>query len=162
MYRTLQIDTLEARALPSATMSAIPTAHAQVQHATAQPHSISGEASGHYSTSAPVSGSGSVFSFSGAGKVAGLGHVQVMGSVTAVGAGRGHAQGVITISSSTGSYMIEVTGPQQRAFAMLPTNFHYHVLQSTGVVQGFSGGHGSLTLNLVGGSMQSRFQMLFH
>jgi hypothetical protein len=165
MYRTLSIDVLEARALPSHAIATLPLAIAAVSHA-AQPDSLSGHASGSYSTSVPGPDAGSVYMFSGTGNVARLGKVQVSGSIMGVGDQKhGHAQGLITFSGDKGSITLAVTGPKQHFFAPLPTQFQYHVYGGVGVGQALNV-QGKLTINLVGvappAGSNDRFQLSFH
>jgi hypothetical protein len=166
MYRTLTIDVLEARALPSHAISTVPLAIAAVSHAAPPSQSLSGHASGNFSTSVPAGDAGSVYTFSGTGNIAKLGKIQVFGSIMAVGDEmHGHAQGTITFSGDKGSLTLAVTGPKQHFFAPLPTKFQYHVYGGTGVGQALQV-QGTLTINLVGlappAGSRDRFQMTMH
>ena len=168
MYRSLRIDVLEARALPSLVLGqtpapvptggevAVPTMMAAHQALPlSQP---TGHIAGTY-TRAMTLDAGSEYSFTGAGHTLHLGATTVTGTVDTVGSVRaGHATGTFTITGANGSVTIQVTGPAQHFFAPLPHHFRYHVISGTGVDQNV---HSQGTL-LLGTTSSGDFHMTIH
>ena len=165
MYRSLQIDVLEARALPSlAPGLAVPAVDPGGPMAAPQP--VAGHITGGYSSILPPGiDAGVQFTFLGAGHVAHLGHVTMNGTINGVGSAQtGHATGTLTLTSSVnGSVTIEVTGPVQKFFSPMPHNFHYQVVGGTGNDANL---HGSGTLTIKFASLDppasGGFKMTLH
>jgi hypothetical protein len=79
---------------------------------------------------------GEEYSFTGEADLARLGQVNVSGSVHGLGnIVTGHATGTLTFTNASGSVTIELTGPSQRGFSPLPTQFQYTVVGGTGAYQ---------------------------
>ena len=146
MYRSLHIDVLEARALPSL-MPGLTVPAINPGGPMDSPQPVAGHVTGGYSSTIPGTDVGLQYTFLGAGHVAHLGHVTVNGTINGVGnVAQGHATGTLTfISAVNGSVTIEVTGPMQKSFAALPHHFQYQVVSGTGNDANL---HGSGTLSL--------------
>ena len=143
MFRSLRIDVLEGRALPSLILGqtpqpvppggevAVPTM--MYSHPAAILSQPTGHLAGTYTKTISID-AGSEYSFTGAGHTLHLGATTVTGTIDTVGSIRtGHATGTLTIMGANGSITMEVTGPQQHSLAHLPRLFHYHVVSGTGV-----------------------------
>lgn len=80
------------------------------------------------------------------GSLSGLGQVMVTGDLFSTGFTRtGHASGELFLRGAGGTVTLDVTGPQQGAFAALPQQFHYTVESGTG---SFAHLHASGALNV--------------
>ena len=145
MFRSLKIDVLEARALPSLilgqTPQPVPTggevAVPTMMYSHPAPHlsQPTGHLAGTYTKTISID-AGSEYSFTGAGHTLHLGATTVTGTINTVGSVHGgHATGTFTITGANGSITLEVTGPPQRFFAPLPHHFRYQVISGTGVDQ---------------------------
>jgi hypothetical protein len=143
MQRSLRIDVLEGRALPSLILGqtpppaptsgevAVPTM--MYSHPAAILSQPTGHLAGTYTRTISVD-SGSEYSFTGAGHTLHLGATTVTGTIDTVGSVRaGHATGTLTITGANGSLTLQVTGPAQHFFARLPHEFRYQVISGTGV-----------------------------
>jgi hypothetical protein len=76
---------------------------------------------------------GLVYHFQGAGKLVGLGDVEVGGTLHGVGyVHHGHAYGTLTFFNVWGSVTVEVTGPDQHGFALPTGQFNFQVISRTG------------------------------
>ena len=148
MYRSLQIDILEARAVPSLIpgltvppMIAVPPIELA--------HPAHGHVTGSYTSGMHGVDAGLQDNFTGTGHIARLGDVTATGMIDGVGdAALGHATGTLTFASPKGSLTIDVTGPAQKMFSPLPQHFHYHVVSGTGV-DAHVRGTGTLSLNFL-------------
>ena len=168
MFRSLRIDVLEARALPSLMLGqapqpvppggevAVPTVMAS--HPAAILSQPTGHLAGTYTKTISID-AGSEYSFTGAGHTLHLGATTVTGTVDTVGSiHAGHATGTFTITGANGSLTIQVTGPVQHFFAPLPHHFRYHVISGTGVDQNV---HSQGTL-LLGTTSTGDFHITIH
>jgi hypothetical protein len=152
--RSLRLEQLAARILPSAAplVAPPPSAHALVSDALpAVHHPLAGHGSGGYTTAPIIPDVGITYNLQGKAKLATLGDVSVTGSVHTTGffglLPKGHAGGELTFSNGKGSVTIELTGPPQGGFSPLPRKFDYKVVSGTGAYAHLSD-HGSLTLVL--------------
>ena len=133
MYRSLHIDILEARALPSLAPGLtvppmVPVPPIELAHPA------HGHVNGSYSSAIHGIDAGVTYTFNGTGHITRLGNVTATGTINGVGdALQGHANGTLTFTSAKGSITIEVTGPAQKMFSPLPQHFHYQVVSGTGV-----------------------------
>jgi hypothetical protein len=93
---------------------------------------------------------GAVFALHGAADLAGLGQVNVTGTIHGVGMlAQGHATGTLTIANAHGTVTLSLVGPVQSGFSALPGQFHFKVVGSTGQYRGLVD-EGNLTLELSG------------
>jgi hypothetical protein len=168
MYRSLRIDVLEGRALPSLILGqtpppvptggevAIPTV--MVAHDALPLSQPTGHIAGTYTKSVSID-AGSEYSFTGAGHTLHLGATNVTGTIDTVGSIRaGHATGTFTITGANGSVTLQVTGPLQHSFAHIPRQFRYEVISGTGVDQNV---HSRGTL-VLGTTANGDFHMTIH
>lgn len=134
----LQLEQLGARDLPSATaLLAVPVptteilavAHSSVQTPTGVGH-------GNYVVNLVQSGMGKTYQLKGTVKLDGIGVFTVKGSIHTVGyVNQGEASGLLTFANSRGSFTLQVVGPEQAAFAVLPAQFSYQILAGTKAYQ---------------------------
>jgi hypothetical protein len=133
-----QVEELGQRVLPSA-VALMPPKAAPALAAPLPPqlkHPLSGRGSGVFSTDLIPSEAGTVFHLRGSATLAGMGPVEVLGSVTSVGfIQTGRASGMLTLFGNGGSVTVELQGPVQPAFSPLPHYFHYHVTGGIGAFQ---------------------------
>jgi len=148
MYRSLHIDHLEARALPSlAPGHAVPISNPGGPIELTHP--AHGHVTGSYTSGMHGVDAGVQDNFTGTGHITRLGNVTATGMIDGVGdAAQGHAMGTLTFTSAKGSLTIDVTGPVQKMFSPLPQHFHYHVISGTGV-DAHVRGTGTLSLNFL-------------
>lgn len=91
---------------------------------------------------------GVVYALKGSADLAGLGRVNVTGTLHGVGMiAQGQASGTLTINNAHGSVTVSMVGPIQPGFSPLPQHFHFKVVGSSGEYQGLESA-GSLTLEL--------------
>jgi hypothetical protein len=110
---------------------------------------ISGSAHGHYDESSVVPDAGKTVTFSGAGRVGGLGQVQFTGHFGTPGfITSGHATGTLVLSNARGTVTLALEGPTQPGFSAPPSTFAYTIVRGTGAYAARHG-HGTLTMSLV-------------
>src|SRR5262249_22895510 len=81
------------------------------------------------------------YELKGSGALAGQGAVSVSGWLRSVGSIRwGHAEGVLRVTGPHGSVILDVSGPEQGAFAGLPGHLHFIVRSGTGEYWGLHAG----------------------
>jgi hypothetical protein len=156
----LALEELDSRALPGAVLPAptiggvFATAPSAVPLAAAAPvvasHPLAGQGQGTFTN--PVTPGAltinalTTYNLSGTANLAGMGVVNVTGTVHAVGfVLSGQATGQITFSNSRGSVTIQLTGPVQPGNTGLPTTFAYSVVAHTGAFATLAD-HGTLGL----------------
>jgi hypothetical protein len=96
---------------------------------------LDGALSGHLTAAPGVNPGdvGALFEVSGAGTLAGEGQVSVSGWLRGTGMIQGgHATGVLTITGPRGTLTVDLRGPGQDAFTMLPGQFSLVVRSGTG------------------------------
>ena len=148
MYRSLHIDVLEARALPSLTPGLTVPPMVSVPPIELA-HPAHGHLTGQYSSTMQGVDAGLQYTFNGTGHITRLGNVTATGTIEGVGdALKAHANGALTFTSARGSITIEVTGPAQSMFSPLPQHFHYQVVSATGV-DAHVRGTGTLSLHFL-------------
>jgi hypothetical protein len=153
--RTLQLEELGTRILPSATplpltgpVGSVPSVSPISLPPINFPGPLSGHGQGEYSYKLILSGAGPQYKLEGTAHLAGLGKVDVSGSLHGVGfIVNGHAGGELTFTNKEGSLTVDLTGPEQRAFSSLPDQFSYQIVSGTGAYA-HKMGQGSLNLTL--------------
>ncbi|HEY2157031.1 MAG TPA: hypothetical protein VGH33_15490 [Isosphaeraceae bacterium] len=111
--------------------------------------SLSGSVHGHYTESSVVPDAGKTVSFSGAGRVGGLGQVNFSGHFGTPGfIASGHATGTLVLSNGRGTVTLALEGPTQPGFSAPPSAFSYTIVKGTGAYAR-SHGSGVLTIGLV-------------
>ncbi len=148
--RPLMLEELGARVLLSATPlpSTVPLA-ATALHATQQPplHVLSGQGEGTFSAQTTHPDVGAEYRFSGEGYFAGLGQVDIRGTVNAAGfLAHGHATGTLTLTNELVSVTLTLAGPDQPGFSNLAERFSYRAVGRTGA--GHLSNQGTLFLRL--------------
>ncbi len=110
---------------------------------------LGGSVHGHYDESSVVPDAGRAVSFSGAGRVSGLGQVQFTGHFGTPGfISSGHATGTLVLSNGRGTVTLSLVGPTQPGFSAPPSTFAYTIVSGTGS-HAARHGHGTLTMSLV-------------
>ncbi len=99
-----------------------------------QIHHVFGTVSGTYSSPSFFGiDDGVTNTFQGQGNLPLLGQVQFQGTLQGLGnIAFGQANGEITLSNSLGSLTLELVGPNQKSFALLPQDFQFSVVSGTG------------------------------
>jgi hypothetical protein len=138
----LRVEELGARIVPSATAPVVkpPAATAAiVPTAATSPAPVkpiaaaAWEGHGRYTIATLKAGAGKTYTFQGSAAIGKLGYFAISGTITTVGNVRtGHATGRLTISSRSGTLVINLTGPTQTKFAAMPPKFTYTVVSATG------------------------------
>ena len=138
--RSLRLEELGSRVLPSASPLPAPPAPPQALAAPDFQAGLHGQGRGTYQTDAIISGAGRDYRLHGAADLAGLGRFALSGDAHAVGfIQRGHAGGELTFSNDRGSVTLALEGPEQPAFSPLPQTFSYRVTGATGGYAGLGG-----------------------
>ena len=121
-----------------------PTHHSQSHHhhpaipGAAHPQSKHPEVqSGIYVCDLQDGSTSTGFHFVGTNWVAGLGRVDVLATVVGVGFDAGTASGQATFSNAFGSVTVNLNGPIQAALSVIPGQFQYQVVSSTGAFNAF-------------------------
>jgi hypothetical protein len=132
-----QLEELGSRILPSGIAHApspeLPAALVASPMPPQLKHPLAGHGSGAYSTDLIPTDAGTVYHLHGSANLAGLGQVEILGSVTAVGfTTMGRASGRLTLFGNGGSVTVQLLGPEQPGFSRLPHYFHYNVVSGTG------------------------------
>ncbi|MDQ2733288.1 MAG: hypothetical protein M3Y56_16685 [Armatimonadota bacterium] len=105
---------------------------------------LSGAVTGTYTIQQTIPDVGATYMLTGMGTVAPLGQVQVAGSFRTPGnIATGTATGQLTLTGSSGTTTLTLTGPQQAGFSPPPSAFHYTVTGTTG--SGATGTNSALT-----------------
>jgi hypothetical protein len=145
--RTLvEVEQLGDRVLPSTAALPLPVPPAAA--AVTAHHALAGHGQGTYTGDQVVCGAGQQYHLQGSANLAGLGRVNVGGSVHGVGfIQNGNAGGTLTFTNARGSVTVQLQGPEQPGFSPLPEEFHYRVVGSTGAYKGLAA-QGSLQLVL--------------
>jgi hypothetical protein len=142
----LNVEGLDARMMPSATIGPV-----AVQGGPLAAPTLSGNARGHFQASPGNPDVGRTTTLSGAGDLAGMGHVTIAGSLTGIGnIASGHAGGTLTLTGAGGTVTLTLTGPTQAGPGALPSKFSYQVTGGTGSFSSLHSG-GAIYLNLSGG-----------
>jgi hypothetical protein len=116
-------------------------------HVTHPP--ATGMLTGFYTTLFHIPESGTPYTLTGSGVVAGLGQVTVSASLQTVGMlSSGQATGTLTLSNAHGTLTFSLTGPTQPGFAALPTQFTSTITGGTGRYKNLRG-TGTATLHLM-------------
>jgi hypothetical protein len=151
----IELEELGSRTLPGAvTTAGVLAASALTPMAIATPvvasHPLAGQGQGTFVN--PVTpgsltiGALTTYNLAGTANLAGMGQVNVTGTVHSVGfVLAGQATGQITFSNSRGSVTIQLIGPVQPGNTALPTNFSYSVVAHTGAFATLAD-HGTLGL----------------
>ena len=103
--------------------------------ALAVPHrvALNGQVGGTFLLAPTIPDTGDSQAITAAGSVAPLGKVNASGLLTTPGfIARGRATGSITLSNTNGSVTIQLTGPIQKGFSVLPRNFSFKIVSATG------------------------------
>jgi hypothetical protein len=144
----LALEELDSRALPGAVLPAPTIGGVFATAPSAVP--LAGQGQGTFTN--PVTPGAltinalTTYNLSGTANLAGMGVVNVTGTVHAVGfVLSGQATGQITFSNSRGSVTIQLTGPVQPGNTGLPTTFAYSVVAHTGAFATLAD-HGTLGL----------------
>jgi len=142
-----RVDELEPRSTPSATgVHTLPAALAAGGHLAHPP--ATGLLTGSYTSLFHIPESGTPYTLTGSGVVAGLGKVSVTASLQAVGMiSNGQAGGTLTLSNAHGTLTFSLTGPTQPGFSALPTQFTSTITGGTGRYKNLRG-TGTATLHL--------------
>lgn len=156
----LGLEELDSRALPGTVLpvptvgGVLATAPAAVPLAAVAPvaasHPLAGQGQGTF-TNPVTPGSLTIdalttYNLTGTANLAGMGQVNVTGTVHSVGfVLTGQATGQITFSNSRGSVTIQLTGPLQLGNSTPPTTFNYSVVAHTGTFAQLAD-HGTLGL----------------
>jgi hypothetical protein len=147
-----QVEQLHSRLLPSATSFAHLAEPPAALVASPVPlhfkHPLAGKGSGVYSTDFIPTDTGTTYHFHGSARLAGLGEVQIRGSLSSVGfTASGRARGTLTFLGNGGLVTVELQGPVQPGFSHLPHYFHYRIVRATGSYLHLAGS-GTLRLDL--------------
>ena len=127
----LQVEELDQRILPSVTTPA---------------HALAGQGTGTYVSRSLGVDRGEGATLQGTTNLARLGHVTVTGTITGPGNVRsGHAWGTLTFANSHGRVTVDIEGPLQRGFSVLPESFSYHIVSGTGAYRSLHD-QGTLTI----------------
>ncbi len=147
--RTLELEELGQRTLPSVTPFSMVIPHSIHSQAAPQAHPLAGQGQGTYTGNSLIVDAGVSDTLQGQANLARLGQVTVQGAVHGLGfIASGHATGTLTFTNDNGSVTLELKGPLQKGFSPLPTNWHYVVTEATGAYQDLQGEKGSLQLTL--------------
>ncbi len=112
---------------------------------------LGGSVHGHYDESSVVPDAGKTVTFSGVGRVSGLGQIQFTGHFGTPGfIASGHATGTLVLSNARGTVTLTLAGPTQPGFSAPPATFAYTIVVGTGAYAARHG-HGTLTMGLVPG-----------
>ena len=142
-----RVEELEPRRTPSATgVHTLPAMLAVPGHITHPP--ATGLLTGFFTSLFHNPDSGTPYSLTGSGGVAGLGQVSVTASLQTVGMlNNGQASGTLTMSNAHGTLTFSLTGPTQPGFSALPTQFTSTITGGTGRYKHLRG-TGTATLQL--------------
>jgi hypothetical protein len=148
----LQLEELGSRILPSVSTVIVPIATHTITTVatttTAQSHALTGHGAGTYTSGHSVPDVGQTYQFDGTADLAALGNVTVKGGLHSVGfVAQGEATGRLTFTNAKGSVTVELVGPVQAGFAVLPERFTYQVVNSSGAFKNLRD-HGTLQLQL--------------
>jgi hypothetical protein len=148
--RTLELEELSPRLLPSATPVTLPVGPAALVTAiTQQPRDLAGQGQGNYVGQSLVVDAGISDFLQGQADLVALGRVKIQGAVFGLGlVPTGHATGTLTFSNDDGSVTVALLGPLQHGFADLPPDWQYTVTSATGDYSKLRGEQGSLRLVL--------------
>ena len=131
----LELEPLHARILPSATPLPAPSLPPAAVAPSAAIHLLDGHGHGAYTADRIISDAGPEYRLTGTANLAGIGRVQVTGSLHGVGfIAQGRAGGTLTFSNGKGSVTVQLTGPAQPGFSALPPRWDYKVVASTGAL----------------------------
>src|SRR4051812_43295147 len=131
----LQVEDLESRTVPSASLLRPVFGAALVSHA-AHDIGLPGAIHGTLTAQPGIPDTGAHYAVSGSGWLLGLGQVSVTGSLQGTGfIAQGHASGQLTLTNSKGTVTVDLVGPTQQSFAPLPHVFHFTVSGGTGAYQ---------------------------
>ena len=116
--------------------------------------------SGHYSLGHGVPDVGATYAFTGAGKSASLGPVDMTGSIQLPGfIATGQATGQLTLSSARGTLTLTVSGSSQKGFGTMPRALTYSISGGTGAYSTATG-TGQITVTL--SARRQAFTFSFH
>ena len=156
--RRPHVEELESIALLSVGATGPVSAIVSASRHRSSHHHLAGSASGTWTTQPGIPDVGATQDLVGIGKLKGLGHVHVQGSLHLAGfIQSGHADGTIDLTNTHGSVTLALTGPTQTGFSGPPKSFTYTIASRTGLYQGW---HGSGQLNFHETSSMS-FTMTF-
>jgi hypothetical protein len=94
---------------------------------------LKGSTRGTYAFESPVPDVGTAYNINTAGKLAGLGHATVSGSLNSIGfIAQGRAGGTLLVTAAGGTLTLKLTGPVQPGFSSLPSTFSYVITKGTG------------------------------
>jgi hypothetical protein len=134
--------------------------------------SLDGTTRGSFKSSSPVPDVGRTYNVLATGRFAGYGVGVVSGTLHSLGfIASGQATGTLTVSLPGGTVTLSLTGPSQRGFSPLPTEFSFVVTKGTGKFHNKVGdpvgaGTVDVTLNPVAGSASLRqvgaITLVFH
>jgi hypothetical protein len=94
---------------------------------------LKGSTRGTYASESSIPDIGATDTVRTSGKLAGLGHAIVSGSLNATGfIAQGRAGGALLVTVAGGTLRLKLTGPTQPGFSPLPTKFSYVITNGTG------------------------------
>ncbi len=138
-----QLEALESLTLLSAVSALVvnpsgPMVAAEKSRAAVTPISLSGILEGDYHVSGKANADkGLNYVFTGDGTISGLGYAQVAGNLHSVGnIAKGHATGLVVLSTAYGSVRLDLTGATQKGPATLPESFTFKITTSSGKYRG--------------------------
>jgi hypothetical protein len=101
---------------------------------------LTGTAEGKYDAHINNPDTGEVFTFSGSGQVAPLGHVDITGHIHSPGnVADGHSTGFLVLSNAIGSVTLSLTGPVQSGVTPVPDTFTFKITDASGQFKGDTG-----------------------
>jgi hypothetical protein len=99
--------------------------------------SLAGTISGSFKISSVIPDIGQTYELTGAGSAGALGHVNAAGSVKLPGfIASGRARGILTLSNSSGSVTLLLTGPIEHGSGPFPSTLTYVLLKGVGAYAG--------------------------
>jgi hypothetical protein len=134
--------------MSAAVRGAIAALLAPVAPTSGQEIHLTGTVKGTYHVHIINPDTGKDFIFSGSGKIAPLGHVELTGHIHSPGfIYNGHSNGLLVLSDPNGSVTLAVTGPAQNGFTPVPDTFNHKITSASGKFKGDTG-RGFIVLEL--------------
>jgi hypothetical protein len=162
----LYVEEMESRLVPSGAPLGHPgLGAALVAHDATLAPALGGTLTGTYTTTHANPDTGTQYTLSGSGTLNLLGKVTAKGTLHSLGnLASGHAGGTVTITVGKDTIVLQLTGPKQKSFDPLPTQFTYKVTKATGQFASLKGQHGTvdLTLGKAMGTTPASFSLTIH
>jgi hypothetical protein len=94
---------------------------------------LKGTLHGSYHVKDQIPDVGATYDFTGHGHLSPVGAAEVTGNAHSLGfIANGKANGLVVISTTTGSLTLKLEGPQQKGFSSLPDRFSFKITNSSG------------------------------